>query len=63
VTPTAFRAALARLCWTQRGFAALLGVAHNTVHRWALGQAKIPDGLAVWLGKVEAYLSEHPPPR
>jgi plasmid maintenance system antidote protein VapI len=57
-----FRNILARLHWTQRGLAALLGVAHNTVHRWALGHARVPDPLAVWLGAVDAYLNDHPPP-
>ncbi len=44
-----FRAHLERLRWSQRGFAAFLGVAHNTVHRWALAQAVIPERIASWL--------------
>jgi transcriptional regulator with XRE-family HTH domain len=61
MTAADFRAVLARLCWTQRGLAKLLGVAHNTVHRWALGQARIPPGVVTWLGGVEAFLAAHPP--
>ena len=63
MTASDFRARLEALGWTQRGFAALLGLAHNTVHRWALGQARIPDGIAAWLDEVLAFLQAHPPPR
>ena len=62
MTSTDFRNALARLRWTQRGFAALLGVANNTVHRWALGQSRVPEPLAAWLTGWVVYLDDHPPP-
>ena len=62
MTSSAFRARLEALGWTQRGFAALLGVAHNTVHRWALDQARIPDSVAVWLDGVADFITHHPPP-
>jgi transcriptional regulator with XRE-family HTH domain len=62
MTSTTFRAHLEALGWTQRGFAALLGVAHNTVHRWALDQARIPDDIAEWLDEVAAFMRSHPPP-
>lgn len=63
MTPAAFRAHLEALCWSQRGFAVLLGVAHNTVHRWAVGQARIPDDVASWLEGISLYRTENPPPR
>ena len=62
MTASDFRAHLEALCWTQRGLAALLGVAHNTVHRWALGQARIPDDIAAWLEAASGFLRDHPPP-
>jgi DNA-binding transcriptional regulator YdaS (Cro superfamily) len=63
VTAAAFRAHLGRLCWTQRGLAVLLGLSHNTVHRWALDQAAIPPATAAWLEQVAAFIERHPPPR
>jgi len=63
VTASAFRGCLEALGWTQRGLAVLLGVAHNTVHRWALGQARIPEDVAAWLGEAAAFMRAHPPPR
>ena len=63
MTASTFRARLEALCWTQRGFAALLGLSHNTVHRWALDQARIPNDIAAWLDEVAAYMRTHPPPR
>jgi transcriptional regulator with XRE-family HTH domain len=63
MTSAAFRARLARLRWSQRSLAALLGVTHNTVHRWALDQAVIPADVAAWLDEVAAFLRTHPPPR
>ena len=56
MTSLQFRSHLAKLCWSQRGFAALLGVTHNTVHRWALDQAVIPADVAAWLDEVAAFL-------
>jgi hypothetical protein len=55
-----FRALLAAWGWTQRGLAGWLGLAHNTVHRWALGQARIPDDVVVWLRSVGARMEEAP---
>lgn len=63
MTASAFRAHLEALGWTQRGLAGLLGVAHNTVHRWALDQAKIPPRIAVWLEAMAEHMKAHPPPR
>lgn len=63
MTATAFRARLATLCWTQRGLAALLGLSHNTVHRWALGQATIPPDVAAWIEELSAFMRAHAPPR
>jgi len=63
MTAAAFRAHLARLHWSQRGLADLLGVAHNTVHRWALDQATIPADIAAWLERMAALLKANPPPR
>jgi transcriptional regulator with XRE-family HTH domain len=63
MTAAEFRAHLEGLGWTQRGFAALLGVAHNTVHRWALGQAAIPEDVGAWLSGFVEFLRSTPPPR
>jgi transcriptional regulator with XRE-family HTH domain len=62
MTAAAFRVQLEAMGWTQRGFAALLGVAHNTVHRWALDQAAIPEDVAAWLKSVAEFMRRHPPP-
>ena len=62
MTSTTFRAHLEALGWTQRGFAALLGVSHNTVHRWALDQAVIPERYADWIEDVARFIKQHPPP-
>jgi transcriptional regulator with XRE-family HTH domain len=63
MTASAFRAHLEALGWTQRGLAALLGLSHNTVHRWALNEAVIPERYAAWLVEVAAFIKQHPPPR
>lgn len=63
MTSTQFRARLEALGWTQRGLAERMGVAHNTVHRWALDQARVPDDVAQWLNDLAQYLQLHPPPR
>ena len=61
MTPAEFRAHLDRLRWTQRGLAASLAVPHNTVHRWALGQATIPPVVAGWLEAMTAHMDAAPP--
>jgi plasmid maintenance system antidote protein VapI len=63
MTAAAFREHLDRLAWTQRGVAVFLGVAHNTVHRWAMGQAAIPKEVAAWLRAMAQAMQENPPPR
>ncbi len=63
MTPAAFRSHLATMCWTQRGFAALLDLPHNTVHRWANGQATIPPHVAKWLTDLVQHMAWWPPPR
>ena len=63
MTAPQFRAHLERLRWSQRGFATFVGVAHNTVHRWALGQAVVPERMAQWLDALLAHLHENPPPK
>ena len=63
MTPTAFRAALAALDWTQRGLADLLGIHPTTVRRWALGEARIPEQIAAWLETLAAFHRAHPVPR
>lgn len=62
MTATEFRAHLDRLRWTQRGLAFSLGVHHNTVHRWALGQATIPAYVSGWLEEMVAHMDDAPPP-
>ena len=63
MTSAAFRRHIEALGWTQRGLAALLGVSHNTVHRWALDQAVIPDRYADWIEDVARFIKQRPPPR
>ena len=46
VTPTDFRAALARLGLTQAGAARLLGVDERTARRWARGERQVPGELS-----------------
>ena len=62
MTASTFRRHIEALGWTQRGLAALLGVSHNTVHRWALDQAVIPERYAVWIEDVARFIKQHPPP-
>jgi len=62
MTSATFRAHLEALGWTQRGLAVLLGLSHNTVHRWALDEAVIPERYAQWIEGVAAYMQKHPPP-
>lgn len=59
MTPTQFRAALARLELSQLGAARLFGVDARTARRWALGERSIPETAAILLrlmlaGKITA---------
>ena len=64
MTASQFRAHLSELRWSQRGFAAFVGVSHNTVHRWALGQARIPESNgSSGLRLLWIHLLENPAPR
>ncbi|HXI58329.1 MAG TPA: hypothetical protein VNO55_19815 [Polyangia bacterium] len=62
MTAPEFRAALDQLGWSQRGLAFSLGVSHNTVHRWALDQARVPAYVAGWLEEMIAHMADAPPP-
>ncbi len=49
MTAGEFRAALAAVGYTQRGFAAFTGSNERTVRRWALGEQDIPPWVPVML--------------
>ena len=49
MTPTQFRAALARLGLSQAGAASLVGADPRTGRRWALGERQVPSCVAILL--------------
>jgi DNA-binding transcriptional regulator YiaG len=53
MTTTEFRAALATLGYSLRGFAAYVGANERTVRRWALGEQDIPAWVPVLLGLMQ----------
>jgi len=53
MTPTEFRAALARVGESQRGFARRVGVDERTVRRWIAGIVPIPQWVPLLLGLLE----------
>lgn len=62
MSPATLRTHLAAMGWTQRELARRLGIAHNTVARWSLGQYPVPPHVAVWLTQAASFMQEHPPP-
>lgn len=62
MTPAEIREALAALHWTQRGFAAALGVQERQVRRWASGEYLLPPAIAEWLRQAAAWHNANPPP-
>ncbi len=62
MSPADLRASLDAMGWDQRGLARHLGIAHNTVNRWALGRYPVPPHVAAWLEQAVAFMQEHPPP-
>ena len=59
MTPTDFRAALARLGLTQAGAARLLGVDERTARRWARGERQVPEPVRrlLWACERDAGLA------
>jgi DNA-binding transcriptional regulator YiaG len=49
MTPTEFRASLASLGYSQRGFAAHIEMDERTVRRWALGELPVPRPVVLLL--------------
>jgi DNA-binding transcriptional regulator YiaG len=49
VTALQYRTAIEKLGLSQRGAAAFLGVDERTSRRWALGEAQIPQSVAMLL--------------
>jgi DNA-binding transcriptional regulator YiaG len=49
MTPTQFRAALAKLDLSQLGAARLFGVGERTPRRWIAGDSEIPEMAAILL--------------
>jgi hypothetical protein len=63
MTPTARRAAIDVLGWTQRGFARLIGYDESTVRRWFRAGYDPPPWLDPWLERrAEGMRSDPPPP-
>ena len=69
MTPTDFRATLARLSLTQGAAAALLGVNPRTMRRWLAGDREMPEPAVRLLAVIEhqppsvmAFLLEYVPP-
>jgi DNA-binding transcriptional regulator YiaG len=56
VTHVEFRAALARLGYSQTSFAELVKVGDRTVRRWAAGTQEIPG----WVPLLLSLLAERP---
>lgn len=63
LTPaTRMRTALDTLNWSQRGFAALLGVERSHVARWCSGRYEPPQDILAWLEGLAAFHAANPPP-
>ena len=64
MTPSAFRASLAELRWSQRSLARLLGVSQTVVHRWGQDERHvIPAVVADWLKHLVLAHRSLPPPQ
>jgi hypothetical protein len=55
MTPYEFTEALDTIGWSKKHLARILGCDSNMPTRWARGEARIPDGLAVWLFGLAGY--------
>lgn len=53
MTPAALRAIRLRLGWTQAELAEAIGVDHNTVSRWEIGERGIPEPTARLVERIE----------
>ena len=53
LTPLDFRTALARVGYSQRAFARLVGANERTVRRWTAGTLDVPTWVPVLLGLME----------
>ena len=62
MTPTRRRECLALLRWTQRGFAAAIGVDEGTVRRWLRGSGEAPQAIDAWLERRAMAMADDPPP-
>jgi ribosome-binding protein aMBF1 (putative translation factor) len=62
VTASRLRDVLARLRWSQRGFAQALACDDRLVRRWASGDAAIPPDVAGWLEALAEAHARHPVP-
>jgi transcriptional regulator with XRE-family HTH domain len=56
LTAAEFRAALAEVGYSQRGFASFTGSNERTVRRWALGEQRIPPWVPVMLRLMRAAM-------
>lgn len=59
---TRFRECLDSLAWSQRGLAAVLGIHHSRVRRWAAGEWEVPPEVATWLEVLAAVHVAYPMP-
>ena len=64
MTPARFLAILARIGKpAYKGLARVHNVGSNQPNRWASGDAPIPEPVADWWEALDAWITEHPPPR
>lgn len=65
MSPGRFRECLARLHWSQRGFADIIECDDRLVRRWAseTNPATIPSEIAEWLEALTAAHASHPVPQ
>lgn len=67
MTPTTLRSTLAKLGWSARHLARLLGVQPTTPHNWLLGRNAMPADSAAWLARRladhERAMRDDPAPR
>lgn len=63
MTPTAFRACLHDIGWSQRFLADRLGRHETRTRRWASGRYEIPAEVAAWLERLAKAHRENPAPQ
>jgi len=54
---------MARIGWGASALARHLGYNFQGIAEWRLGRNRVPEPVAVWLVKVDAWLAKNPPPK